>query len=182
VKIYTKGGDAGFTGLLGTGRVPKNDLRIEAYGTIDELNAALGLARASGPDPGCDALLHRLQAELFTVGSALADPDPEGPFHKAITLQHAEHWEAEIDRLEGELPPLQNFILPGGVPAAAQVHLARTICRRAERVVVTLSRQAGAHVPVELLVYLNRIGDLLFVLARTINRRAGTAEVVWSGT
>jgi cob(I)alamin adenosyltransferase len=181
VKIYTKAGDAGITGLLGSRRVPKDDLRIDAYGTVDELNAALGLARASGPDADTDRILQRLQEELFVVGSALADPDPEGPFHAAITLEHAERWETEIDRLEAELPPLRNFILPGGVPAAAQVHLARTICRRAERVVVGLSRQAGAHVPVELLVYLNRIGDLLFVLARIINRRAGRDDIIWSG-
>jgi cob(I)alamin adenosyltransferase len=180
VKIYTKAGDAGITGLLGSRRVPKDDLRIEAYGTVDELNAALGVARASGPDAGSDQLLHRLQEELFVVGSALADPDPEGPFHTAITLEHAERLEAEIDRLEAELPPLRNFILPGGVPAAAQVHLARTICRRAERMVVGLSHEAGADVPVALLVYLNRIGDLLFVLARTINRRAGRDDIVWS--
>jgi cob(I)alamin adenosyltransferase len=181
VKIYTKAGDAGITGLLGSRRVPKNDLRIAAYGTIDELNAALGLARANRPDADSDALLHRLQQELFLVGSALADPDPEGPFHTAITIEHAERWEAEIDRLEAELPALQNFILPGGVPAAAQVHVARTICRRAEREVVALSRQAGAHVPVELVIYLNRIGDFLFVLARMINRRAGGDDIVWSG-
>jgi cob(I)alamin adenosyltransferase len=181
VKIYTRAGDAGITGLLGSRRVPKDDLRIEAYGTVDELNAALGLARSSGPDAGADLLLHRLQEELFLVGSALADPDPDGPFHTAITPEHAERWETEIDRLEAELPPLRNFILPGGVPAAAQVHLARTICRRAERVVVALSRQGGADVPVALLVYLNRIGDLLFVLARAINRKAGRDDIVWSG-
>jgi cob(I)alamin adenosyltransferase len=125
--------------------------------------------------------LHRLQEELFLVGSALADPDPDGPFHTAITLEHAQCWEAEIDRLEAGLPPLRSFILPGGVPAAAQVHVARTICRRAERVVVALSHRAGADVPVALLVYLNRIGDLLFVLARAINQKAGRADIVWSG-
>jgi cob(I)alamin adenosyltransferase len=181
VKIYTKAGDAGITGLLGSRRVPKDDRRIEAYGTVDELNAALGLARASGPDAESDELLHRLQEELFQVGSALADPDPEGPFHETITRANAERWEAEIDRLEAELPPLRNFILPGGVPAAAQVHLARTICRRAERAVVGLSRDVAEHVPVDLLVYLNRIGDLLFVLARVINHRAGRDDIVWSG-
>jgi cob(I)alamin adenosyltransferase len=182
VKIYTKAGDAGITGLLGSRRVPKDDRRIEAYGTVDELNAALGLARTSGADAESDQLLHRLQEELFLVGSALADPDPEGPFHETITRAHAERWEAEIDRLEAELPPLRNFILPGGVPAAAQVHLARTICRRAERVVVGLSRDAAEHVPVDLLVYLNRIGDFLFVLARVINHRAGRDDILWSGS
>jgi cob(I)alamin adenosyltransferase len=180
MKIYTKAGDAGITGLLGSRRVPKDDARIEAYGTIDELNATLGVARAGAADADSDALLHRLQEELFLLGSALADPDPDGPFHRAITIEHTERWEVEIDRLEAELPPLRNFILPGGMPAAAHVHAARTICRRAERMVVALSRQAGAHVPAELLVYLNRIGDLLFVLARTINRRAGRDDVVWS--
>jgi cob(I)alamin adenosyltransferase len=182
VKIYTKAGDAGITGLLGSRRVPKDDRRIEAYGTVDELNAALGLARASGPDAESDELLHRLQEELFRVGSALADPDPEGPFHTTITRAHAERWEAEIDRLEAELPPLRNFILPGGVPAAAQVHLARTICRRAERAVVGLSRDVAEHVPVDLLVYLNRIGDFLFVLARVINYRADRDDIVWNGS
>jgi cob(I)alamin adenosyltransferase len=182
VKIYTKSGDAGLTGLLGSRRVPKDDLRIEAYGTIDELNAALGLARAFGPDPGADALLRRLQEELFLVGSALADPDPSGPFHGAITAADVGRLEAQIDALETDLEPLTRFILPGGTPASAQIHLARTVCRRAERLVVKLGQQSSEHVPAELLIYLNRLGDLLFVLARTINHRAGVADVLWGGT
>ncbi len=182
MKIYTKAGDAGLTGLLGSRRVPKDDLRIEAYGTIDELNAALGLARAYGPDPGADVLLRRLQEELFLVGSALADPDPNGPFHGAITAEDVGRLESQIDTLETELEPLTRFILPGGVPASAHIHLARTVCRRAERLVVKLGQQASEHVPAELLIYLNRLGDLLFVLARVMNRRAGVPDVLWGGT
>ena len=182
MKIYTKAGDAGLTGLLGSRRVLKDDLRIEAYGTIDELNAALGVARACGPDNGSDALLSRLQEELFLVGSALADPDPNGPFHSAITAQDVARLEVQIDELEAELEPLNRFILPGGAPASAQVHMARTICRRAERLVVKLGQQSSEHVPPELLVYLNRLGDLLFVLARAVNRRAGVADVLWGGS
>lgn len=182
MKIYTKTGDGGLTGLLGSRRVPKDDLRIDAYGTIDELNAALGVARSLGLGAGSDTLLCRLQEELFLVGSALADPDPDGPFHGAITAEDAERLETEIDTLESELPPLTRFILPGGAPAAAQVHLARTICRRAERLVVKLARQSSEHVPAPMLIYLNRLGDLLFVLARAINHQAGVVEVLWGGS
>jgi cob(I)alamin adenosyltransferase len=181
VKIYTKTGDAGLTGLLGSRRVPKDDLRIEAYGTVDELNAALGVARAAGPDPGADALLRRLQEELFLVGSALADPDPKGPFHGAITSEDVGRLESQIDAFETELEPLSRFILPGGVLASAHIHLARTVCRRAERLVVKLDQQASEHVPAELLIYLNRLSDLLFVLARVINHRAGVPDVLWGG-
>jgi cob(I)alamin adenosyltransferase len=180
-KIYTKTGDDGTTGLLSDRRVPKDDLRIEAYGTVDELNAALGLARAFGPDPAADALLARLQDDLFAVGSALADPNPDGPFHGAIGPDHVKHLEGTIDAMEAELPPLTHFILPGGSLPAAQLHVARTISRRAERLVVKLLRQPGEDVPVPLLVYLNRISDLLFVLARAVNHRGGVADVVWKG-
>ncbi len=128
VRIYTKSGDDGFTGLLGSGRVPKDDLRVEAYGTVDELNAALGVARADGLDPLADGLVALLQDELFVVGSALADPAPEGRFHTAITPRHVERLELAIDVMEEELPPLTQFILPGGSRPAAQLHLARTIC------------------------------------------------------
>jgi cob(I)alamin adenosyltransferase len=181
LKIYTKAGDEGMTGLLGSRRVPKDDLRIEAYGTIDELNAVLGLARAQAIDGGSDALLGRLQDDLFLVGSALADPNPKGPFHESITAEHTLHLEAQIDALEAELPPLSRFILPGGTPGAAHVHLARTVCRRGERLVVKLGHQPGEHVAAPLLVYLNRLSDLLFVLARAVNHRAGVADVPWSG-
>jgi cob(I)alamin adenosyltransferase len=181
LKIYTKTGDDGRTGLLGPGRVAKDSVRIAAYGTIDELNAAVGVARAARPDPAADALLARVQDDLFAVGAALADPDPQGPFHQAITPEHAARLEAEIDALEASLPPLTQFILPGGTPAAAQVHLARTVCRRAERQVVRLAHTAGEPVPGTVVVYLNRLSDFLFVLARAINHRAGVPDVVWKG-
>jgi cob(I)alamin adenosyltransferase len=181
VKIYTKTGDQGMTGLLGKGRVPKDDVRIEAYGTVDELNAVLGLVRAQGLDSGADALAAQLQNDLFVVGSALADPSPMGPFHHAITAQHVARLETQIDALETELRPLTQFILPGGAPAAAHVHLARTVCRRAERLVVRLSRQPGEDVSSSLVIYLNRLSDLLFVLARVVNHRAGVADIPWTG-
>jgi cob(I)alamin adenosyltransferase len=181
VKIYTRTGDAGTTGLLGRGRVRKDDLRIEAYGTVDELNAALGVARAAGLDASTDAALGKVQDELFAVGSALADPDPAGPFHGAVTDHHVAALEALIDGLEAELPPLTRFILPGGVPAAAQVHLARAVCRRAERLAVRLAHQPGEHVAPAVLVYLNRLSDALFVVARAVNHRVGVDDVPWGG-
>jgi cob(I)alamin adenosyltransferase len=180
-KIYTKTGDSGMTGLLGGGRVAKDDLRIDAYGTVDELNAALGMARSAGLDPVFDALLARVQDELFAVGSALADPNTDGPFQAVIGAEHALRLEAEIDSLDAELPPLSSFILPGGSPAAAHIHLARTICRRAERLVVRLARQPSEHVSPTLTVYLNRLSDFLFVLARAVNHRTGIPDVTWRG-
>lgn len=181
VKIYTKTGDEGTTGLLGKGRVPKDDIRIEAYGTIDELNAVLGLIHAQEVDSSTLARISELQNELFVVGSALADPDPKGPFHSAIQPEHVQRLERLIDELESELPPLSNFILPGGAPAAAKLHLARTVCRRAERQVVGLARQPGATVPSVLIVYLNRLSDLLFVMARLANHRAQVPDIPWKG-
>jgi cob(I)alamin adenosyltransferase len=182
VKIYTKTGDDGMTGLLGAGRVGKDDPRIESYGTVDELNAVLGLARAGGGlDSDTDGLVARLQDDLFAVGAALADPDPKGRFHNAVGETLAARLEAEIDRLEAELPPLTRFIQPGGSPAASQLHLARTICRRAERQVVRLGHQPGVDVPIHLVAYLNRLSDLLFVLARAVNKRSGVSDVPWTG-
>jgi cob(I)alamin adenosyltransferase len=182
MKIYTKTGDDGTTGLLGSGRVPKDDPRIESYGTVDELNAVLGLARATGGlDADTDSLVARVQNDLFAVGAALADPDPNGKFHNAVAEGYADRLEAEIDRLEAELPPLTQFILPGGTAVAAQLHLARTICRRAERLVVHLGHQPGADVPHHLICYLNRLSDFLFVLARVANHRAGVADTPWVG-
>ena len=180
-KIYTKSGDDGTTGLLSNRRVPKDDMRIEAYGTVDELNAALGLARASGLAPEADALAARVQDDLFAVGSALADPDPAGPFHDTVSAAHVEHLERAIDALEAGLPPLRQFILPGGSLPAAHLHLARTICRRAERLAVHLSRQPGEHVPNRLVAYLNRLSDFLFVLARAANVHAGVPDIPWRG-
>ncbi len=181
MKIYTKTGDEGITGLLGNRRIPKDDIRIEAYGTIDELNAVLGLARAEGLDAASDRLIGELQDELFAVGSALADPDPKGRYHNTIQTKHAVRLEAIIDALESDLPPLTSFILPGGSRPAAQIHLARTVCRRAERLVVRLARQPGGDVPAALIVYLNRLSDLLFVLARALNHRARIADIPWKG-
>jgi cob(I)alamin adenosyltransferase len=181
VKIYTKTGDEGTTGLLGNARVPKDDIRIESYGTVDELNAVLGMARASGLDPALDQIVAQIQDDLFIVGSALADPDPGGRFHNAIGSAHVGRLEGTIDRLELELAPLANFILPGGSPPAAALHLARTVCRRAERLVVRMARQPGGDVPAILIVYLNRLSDLLFVLARGANHRANVADIPWKG-
>jgi cob(I)alamin adenosyltransferase len=181
MRIYTKTGDDGFTGLLGSGRVSKDDLRVEVYGTVDELNASLGVARAQGLDPRADGLVAQLQDELFVLGSALADPSPAGPFHHAVTPRHVERLESAIDEMEEELAPLTQFILPGGAVTAAQLHLSRTVCRRAERLAVTLSRRPGEDVPRDLIVYLNRLSDLLFVLARAVNRRAGVTDIVWKG-
>ena len=182
MKIYTKAGDDGTTGLLGQGRVLKDDPRIEAYGTVDELNAVLGLARTSTHLPAdLDALLNQIQNDLFTVGAALADPNPAGKFHNAITPDHTARLETEIDRLEAELPPLTQFILPGGTADAARLHLARTICRRAERFAVHLGHTDGQDVPTELIAYLNRLSDLLFVVARAVNHREGVKDSPWVG-
>jgi len=180
-KIYTQAGDDGTTGLLGSGRVAKDALRIEAYGGVDELNAAIGLARAAGLDPAADLLAAAVQDDLFAVGSALADPDPVGRFHNAVEPARADRLERDIDALEAELAPLTRFILPGGSLPAAHLHLARTVCRRAERQVVHLSRQPGEKVPAPLLAYLNRLSDFLFVLARAVNRRAGVDDIPWGG-
>ena len=160
----------------------KDAPRIEAYGTVDELNAVLGLARSTGGlDADGDALVARLQDDLFAVGAALADPDPAGKFHNAVTDEHASRLETEIDRLESELPPLTRFILPGGTAAASQLHLARTICRRAERLVVRLGQLPGGAVPPRLVAYLNRLSDFLFVLARIANHRSGVGDTPWTG-
>ncbi|MDB5349380.1 MAG: ATP:cob(I)alamin adenosyltransferase [Planctomycetota bacterium] len=181
MKIYTKTGDDGTTGLIGPGRVGKDSPRIEAYGTVDELNAVIGVARAAGPDHGADTLLEIIQDDLFAVGAALADPDPSGRFHHAVKLDRAERLERAIDALETELAPLRNFILPGGCPAAAQIHLARTVCRRAERLIVALGHHPDEDVPDSLLIYLNRLSDFLFVLARAVNHRAGVSDIPWLG-
>jgi cob(I)alamin adenosyltransferase len=181
VRIYTKTGDDGTTGLLGPGRVSKDDLRVEAYGTVDEMNAALGVARAMALDPGADTLVERLQSELFVLGSALADPNPAGRFHGAITEGHVAGLESAIDAIEAGLEPLARFILPGGTPGAAQIHLSRAVCRRAERLAVALAHQAERDVPAVIIAYLNRLSDLLFVLGRAVNRRAGVPDTIWEG-
>lgn len=181
MKIYTKTGDDGMTGLLGNRRVAKDDVRIKAYGTVDELNAVLGLARAHGLDSAAAGLVAQLQNDLFVVGSALADAAPDGPFFNAITGEHVAFLETTIDGLETALEPLTHFILPGGTPPAAHIHLARTVCRRAERLTIELSRRPGEAVSKTLIVYLNRLSDLLFVLARAVNHRAGVPDILWKG-
>lgn len=180
-KIYTKTGDDGTTGLLSSHRVAKDHARIEAYGTVDELNSVLGVARSNGLEVGLDAITALIQEDLFVVGSALADPDPAGPFHSAVQPDRVRKLESIIDELEAELPRLTVFILPGGTTAAAHLHLARTVCRRAERGLVALGRQPGEAVPEVLTVYLNRLSDLLFVMARAANQRSGVADNPWKG-
>jgi len=179
VKIYTKTGDDGLTGVLGSKRLRKDDARIEAYGTVDELNAALGVARAHDLEASENELAARIQDDLFTLGAALADPNPEGPFHNKIGDEHVAALERAIDERVEELSPMRNFILPGGAPAAAQLHLARTVCRRAERLVVHLANLPDEHVPTPLLIYLNRLSDLLFIMARTVNHHSGVADIPW---
>jgi cob(I)alamin adenosyltransferase len=179
MKIYTKTGDDGTTGLYGGGRLPKDHPRIEAYGTIDELNAVLGVARAEGMPHQIDSILARVQNELFQLGAELAMPKPAIKNEAAITSEHACRIEADIDRFQAELSALQQFILPGGVKSAAALHLARTVCRRAERRVLALAHQAGETVSPQIVIYLNRLSDLLFVLARAANQKAGSGDVPW---
>lgn len=181
-KIYTKTGDDGTTGLAAGGRRLKFDLRVEAYGIVDEANAAIGLARLHTSDhPVVDAMLARIQNDMFDLGADLATPDTgEALGYEALRIVPAqvERLEAEIDQLNGELQPLKSFILPGGSPASAYLHLARTISRRAERVMVELSRQMGEVVSEASLQYINRLSDFLFVAGRTLNDK-GAADVLW---
>ena len=178
MKIYTRTGDDGSTGLIGGSRVPKHDPAIECYGTVDELNAAIGVA-AVVADAELAGWLRQVQAELFTIGSHLATP--EGSSKTASLPPLDGQWivrlESQIDTAESSLPPLQNFILPGGTEAAARLHLARTVCRRAERLLVAFSRERTLD-PI-LLTYMNRLSDWLFVQARRANHLAGHADVPW---
>jgi len=178
MKIYTKTGDTGETSLFDNSRVRKSDPRVDAYGEVDEVNACLGLARAAGVDADLAAIIEALQRDLFALGARLADPSARiAPrVTKAVVNEEdVKRLEQTIDRLETELPPLQRFVLPGGSPAGAALHLARTVCRRAERRVVAL----GSEVEPILLVYLNRLSDLLFVMARAANRHSGAREAEW---
>jgi cob(I)alamin adenosyltransferase len=179
VKIYTKTGDDGGTGLFGGSRVAKDDPRIEAYGTVDELNSLLGWARAVGLPADIDASIGRIQNELFAVGAELATPDPAAHGTNWIGPDDIAALEREIDRLEAPLAPLRQFILPGGTQAASALHVARTVCRRAERRVVALSHEGLPAIRGSIVVYLNRLGDLLFVVARAVNHAAGRADVPW---
>ena len=193
MKIYTKTGDDGETGLFGGPRVPKDHLRIEAYGTVDELNSVVGLVRlyTSATSAGAASLgqstrtalqsldeqLERVQNQLFDLGAALATPEPLKFGIVGVTDEAVAALEQSIDRFEQGLEPLKQFILPGGTPAAAHLHLARTVCRRAERLVVGLARQSDIS-PLGV-IYLNRLSDWLFVAARWVNHAAGVADVPW---
>ena len=181
MKIYTRTGDSGDTGLFGGGRVAKDDARVEAYGDVDELNAVLGMARAVELMPRIDEVLVLVQRDLFAIGALLATPDRD---RMAQHLQKARiderriaELEQAIDDAESELEPLRAFILPGGTPKAAALHVARTVCRRAERHVVRL--QHDVELPALVVIYMNRLSDLLFTLARLANRRVGAGEVTW---
>ena len=182
MKIYTRTGDDGSTGLFGGDRVRKSDARIECYGTVDELNAALGVARvaASGDvGGGIGEMIARVQHELFVIGSHLATPE-DSPSTRSLPLLDETmvgRLEMEIDAAEAEVEPLRNFILPGGCELAARLHFARTVCRRAERVLVDFAMDrpiAGM-----IVTYMNRLSDWLFVVARLANKRAGVADIMW---
>jgi cob(I)alamin adenosyltransferase len=182
VKIYTKTGDGGETGLFDGTRVPKSDPRVATYGDVDELNAWLGLARSSIADDELSGMLEQIQRDLFAVGARLADPThriADRVTKAAAAAADVERLEKWIDTLDAGLPPLRRFVLAGGSPGGAMLHVARTVCRRAERSMVALTAShAGAFEP-DLLTYVNRLSDLLFVMARAANHRAGVTEVEW---
>ncbi|HYD53469.1 MAG TPA: cob(I)yrinic acid a,c-diamide adenosyltransferase [Gemmatimonadaceae bacterium] len=181
MKIYTKTGDRGDTGLFGGGRVPKSHPRVDAYGDVDELNASIGLARAIEPMQRIDELLVPIQRDLFAIGALLATPDLEKMrqhLEKArVDESRIRQLEQGIDDADAELEPLRAFILPGGSPKAAALHVARTVCRRAERRVVALTETE--EIPELAIIYLNRLSDLLFTLARLAAKRGGVGEVTW---
>ena len=178
-RIYTRGGDKGQTSLGNGARVPKHALRVEAYGTVDEANAILGMARLHTAElPATDAMLARIQNDLFDLGADLCTPEEESPKYPPLRIveSQVERLEQEIDSLNAELAPLNSFILPGGSPAAAHLHLARTVARRAERQMTALAEHEA--VGEAALKYINRLSDHLFVLARWLNAK-GTADVLW---
>jgi cob(I)alamin adenosyltransferase len=177
-RVYTRRGDSGQTSLAGGQRVAKNDSRIEAYGTVDELNSCIGLARESARElPELDGILRRVQHELFNLGSILATlPEDVHPNQARITAAETEQLEREIDRMNGELPALRSFVLPGGSRLNAELHICRTVCRRAERNCVALAATADVD---EAIVYLNRLSDALFVWSRWASHRMGVAETLW---
>jgi cob(I)alamin adenosyltransferase len=182
MKIYTRRGDAGQTDLFGGERVGKDAARVAAYGDVDELNATVGVAAAAGSDPALEESLRRIQSALFDLGASLATPDAAHRLKAGVGGVQGEDidaLEALIDRLEAPLEPLKTFILPGGSPSAAAFHVARTVCRRAERGVVALAGTAGESVEETSLRYLNRLSDLLFVMARHENARQGVSDVAW---
>jgi cob(I)alamin adenosyltransferase len=180
MKIYTRTGDDGTTGLIGGGRVRKSDARLECTGTIDELNAALGMAAVALEGGAIFDLVRQVQNDLFVLGSHLSAPDPGASHRSSLPMldeQLVTHLEMQIDAAEHDLPPLQNFILPGGTEAAARLHLARTICRRGERLLADFSMDRP--VPAMIQTYLNRLSDWLFVHARLANHQAGVEDVIW---
>lgn len=181
-RIYTRAGDGGRTQLVGGERRKKHDLRIESYGTVDELNAAIGIARLhTGGDAELDAVLARIQNDLFDLGADLATPPREASKPREdlrVLASQVDRLEGEIDAMNEGLEPLRSFVLPGGTPAAANLHLARTVCRRAERLVVALAEKPEETVAPELIRYLNRLSDLLFVAARHAND-GGARDVLW---
>ena len=178
--IYTRTGDTGETALFGGGRVPKNDARVTAYGDVDELNSVIGLVRATPPHT-YDALFEQVQRDLFAAGALLASPNPEKVAKSLLKAEIPEEriatFERLIDASEAKLGPLKSFVLPGGAPKAAVLHLARTVCRRAERSVVGIAPRESL-MPL-ILQYLNRLSDLLFALAREANAEAGREDVTW---
>jgi len=177
MKIYTKTGDDGHTGLYGGRRVRKDDVRVDACGTLDECNAALGAALCDLEDPDLREAVARLQSDLFVVGGDLATPVELGDVVPRTTVEMAARLEAEIDLFDAELAPLKNFILPGGSRAGALVHLARAIGRRAERRIVTLIHSEAVNPHIR--IYMNRLSDYLFMLARVVNQKSGTPEPIW---
>lgn len=178
-KIYTKTGDNGTTGLLGGTRVKKHNIRLEAYGTVDELNAVIGLILSVDISLNIQKMLMKIQHKLFNIGARLASDEKSKAFtaELAITNEDVELLEATIDRWEEDLPGLRNFILPGGIPAAAQCQVARTVCRRAERRILEFSEDN--EIQPEIIYYMNRLSDLLFVLARKLNFDDGVDELIW---
>lgn len=178
-RIYTRTGDQGETGLFHGPRVGKDMPRIEVIGTLDELNAILGVTRSCSLPDEIDTLLQRIQNELFVLGAEVSTPDPAHLAMPRIERRHVEFLESSIDRLSEDLPPLTNFILPGGTASAAQLHLARAVCRRTERRMVTLLREVPEDIALILLAYLNRLGDLLFVMARAVNSAANWEDIPW---
>ncbi|QDV66787.1 Cob(I)yrinic acid a,c-diamide adenosyltransferase [Rosistilla carotiformis] len=181
MKIYTRTGDSGTTGLFAGPRVGKDDLRIDTFGTVDELNSILGVARAHPLDSDIAAQLERVQADLFTVGARLATTQPERLKIRLVGSDDVARLEQWIDGHEEALPPLEHFILPGGSVAAASVHQARTVGRRAERLAVRLVNAYPDEGYQAVVIYLNRLSDYLFVLARAINHRGGIADTIWVG-
>ncbi|MGJ3262458.1 MAG: cob(I)yrinic acid a,c-diamide adenosyltransferase [Salinarimonas sp.] len=181
-RIYTKTGDQGTTALASGERRPKHDLRIETYGTVDETNACIGMARLhTGATPDVDAMLARIQNDLFDLGADLATPDTGEPLPYEplrIVESQVERLEREIDALNAELAPLRSFVLPGGSPAAAALHLARTVCRRAERLCTALAEKPDEPVSAAAVKYLNRLSDFLFVASRWVNAK-GDGDVLW---